>query len=302
MADLRPLHQSFFALGRYRYALLPVLLALGSTIAYVLQPPTHEPNGATWLGYTLGSIAAALIIILMGYGIRRRVFGGKVGNASGWLTIHVYFGLCTLVVASLHCGFHFGRNIHTVAYVLMCLVVASGCWGVYAYLRYPALLVRVRGNSSRDQLLRQIAEFDQQALSLAASLNAILREFVIDAIRRTRIGGGLWAQLRARDESMLLLSPPLNPGVAMLVSNQGQRALIDMLSRQYAAAVASRETRDTLDQLLKVAGHKAVVQRRLQLDLQLQALMQFWLYLHLPLSFGLLMALAIHIFAVFFYR
>ena len=169
MAGLRPLHQSFFALGRYRVRHRARTARVGQRHRLsALQPPNREPNGATWLGYTLGSIAAALILILMGYGIRRRVFGAKVGNASGWLTIHVYFGLCTLVVASLHCGFHFGRNIHTVAYVLMCLVVASGCWGVYAYLRYPALLVRVRGNSSRDQLLRQIADFDQQALSLAA--------------------------------------------------------------------------------------------------------------------------------------
>src|ERR1700730_13566178 len=201
-ADLRPLHQSFIA-GRSRHAIVPALLAAGCVIAYALQPRNQQPNGGTWLGYTLGTIAALLILILMGYGIRRRVFGAKVGNAAGWLSIHVYFGLCTLIVASLHCGFHFGRNIHTIAYTLMCSVVASGCWGVYAYLRYPALLVRTRGNSSREQLLRQIGDFDKQALSLAGSLNTALREFVIDAIRRTRIGGGLWTQLTARDESAL---------------------------------------------------------------------------------------------------
>jgi hypothetical protein len=297
-SDLRPLHQSFIA-GRSRHAIVPALLAAGCVIAYVLQPRNQQPNGGTWLGYALGTIAALLILVLMGYGIRRRVFGAKVGNAAGWLSIHVYFGLCTLVVASLHCGFHFGRNIHTIAYALMCLVVASGCWGVYAYLRYPALLVRTRGNSSREQLLRQISDFDKQALSLAGSLNAALREFVIDAIRRTRIGGGLWAQLTARDESALLLAPPLHPGLATVVSNAGQRVFIDVLSRH--ATGGNQETRETLEKLLKVAGQKAVVQRKLQRDLQLQGLMQFWLYLHLPLSFGLLMALAIHIFAVFFY-
>jgi hypothetical protein len=77
--------------------------------------------------------------------------------------------------------------------------------------------------------------------------------------------------------------------------------LIELLARQRAAG-GSAEARDTLDKLLTVTGDKAVVQRQLQRDIQLQGLMQFWLYLHLPLSFGLLAALAIHILTVFFYR
>ena len=36
-------------------------------------------------------------------------------------------------------------------------------------------------------------------------------------------------------------------------------------------------------------------------DLQLQALMEIWLYLHVPLSFALLGALTAHIVSVFFY-
>jgi hypothetical protein len=300
-SNSRQIHQSFVTVGRFRYALVPILLAVGCAAAYLLQPRSHQPNGGTWLGMTLGSIAAVLILILMGYGIRRRVFRARAGNATRWLSIHVYLGLCTVIVASLHCGFQFGRNIHTVTYALMCLVVASGCWGVYAYMRYPSLLARVRANSSRDQLLRQLADFDRQAVSLATPLNAALRDLVIDAIRRTRVGGGLWTQLRARDESALMLAPPLHPGPASLVRNEGQRTFIDVLARQHAVG-GSPETRETLERLLKLAGNKAVVQRKLQRDLQLQGLMQFWLYLHLPLSFGLLIALAVHIFSVFFYR
>jgi hypothetical protein len=73
------------------------------------------------------------------------------------------------------------------------------------------------------------------------------------------------------------------------------------LARQHAAG-GTPEARETLDKLLKVAGNKAVVQRQLQRDIQLQGLMQIWLYLHLPLSFGLLVAVAIHVVTVFFYR
>jgi hypothetical protein len=299
--DSRPVHQSFVTIGRYRYALVPAVLAAACAGAYLSQSRVQQPSGGTWLGLTLGTIAAALILALMGYGIRRRTFRGRVGNATRWLSIHVYLGLCTVIVATLHCGFAFGRNIHTLTYALLCLVVTSGCWGVYAYLRYPALLVRVRGNSGREQLLRKLADLDTQAVALARSLNPTLRELVIDAIRRTRVGGGLWTQLRALDKSTLMLSSPLHPGFARVVSNAGQRTFIELLALQHAAG-GTPEVRQTLDKLLTVTGNKAVVQRQLQRDVQLQGLMQFWLYLHLPLSFGLLAALAIHVVSVFFYR
>jgi hypothetical protein len=299
--DSARIHQSFVTVGRCKYALGPIAVAAGCATAYLAQSGSGQPNGGTWLGLALGTIAAFLILVLMAYGIRRRVFRASVGNATRWLSIHVYLGLCAVIVATLHCGFQFGKNIHTLTYALLCLVVATGCWGVYAYLRYPALLVRVRGNSGRDQLLRQLADFDAQAVSLASSLNFALRELVIDAIRRSRIGGGLWTQLRARDESTLMLSPPLHSGCARIVNNAGQRRFIDVLAQQHSACAAP-EMRETLDKLLRVAGNKAVVQRKLQRDVQLQGLMQFWLYLHLPLSFGLLVALASHVFTVFFYR
>jgi hypothetical protein len=296
-----PLHQSFVTYGRYRYAVAALLMGAACAAGYLSQPGNGQPNGGTWLGLTLGTIAAAMILILMGYGIRRRTFKASVGSATRWLSIHVYLGLCTVVIASLHCGFQFGRNIHTLTYALLCLVVASGCWGVYAYLRYPALLVRVRGNAGRNQLLRKLDDLDAQALALAGSLNSALRELVIDAIRRTRIGGGPWAQLRGRDDSTLLLGAPFQTGFARVVGNAGQKCMIELLARQRAAG-GSAEARDTLDKLLTVTGDKAVVQRQLQRDIQLQGLMQFWLYLHLPLSFGLLAALAIHVLTVFFYR
>ncbi|MDP9013344.1 MAG: hypothetical protein M3O41_11935 [Pseudomonadota bacterium] len=299
--DSRQIHQSFVTVGRYRYALVPAVLAALCAGAYLLQPRGQQPNGGTWLGLTLGTVAAALILILMGYGIRRRSFKTRVGNATRWLSIHVYLGLCTVIVATLHCGFTFGRNIHTLAYLLLCLVVASGCWGVYAYLRYPSLLARVRGNTGREQLLRKVADLDTQALALADSLNSALRELVIDAIRRSRVGGNLWAQLRARDDSALMLTAPFHRGFSQVVGNAGQRTLIELLARQHAAG-ETPEVRDTLDKVLKVTGHKAVVQRQLQRDVQLQGLMQFWLFLHLPLSFGLLAALTIHVVTVFFYR
>jgi hypothetical protein len=295
------MHESFVNVARYRYAIFAGLVGAACLISYLIDSAFEAPNGGTVLGYTLGTIAAAQVIYLMGYGIKRRSFGGRAGSTTRWLSIHVYVGLSALLIASLHCGFQFGNNVHTFAYGLMCLVVLSGCWGVYAYLRYPALIVRERGGVSREVLLTRLAELDRQALAVAAAEHPDVQDLVADAIHRTRLGGGVWEQLRGRDASVLLLSPVREAGFAKLVSNRDQHALIGQLARHQAIG-KDGDSHHRLNQLLQISGEKAVVLRRLQRDVQLQGLLQYWLYLHLPLSFGMLAALVVHIFSVFFYR
>jgi len=295
------MHQSFLNIQRYRYALYAGLLGAGCIAAYIVDSWRERPAGDTVLGYTLGGMAAALVLFLMAYGIRRRSFHARAGATKTWLSMHVYLGLCVLLIATLHSGFQFGYNVHTLSLALLGLIVLSGSWGVYAYLRYPALIARERGAVSREALLARLAEADRQAMQFAAALNLEVRDLIADAIRRTRLGGSAWAQLRGRDESTLLLVPLHEPGFSRVVSNRGQEALIAELAK-HQAMTQDRNAQQTLHNLLQISGDKAVVLRRLQRDVQIQGLLQFWLYLHVPLSFGMLAALAVHIFSVFYYR
>jgi hypothetical protein len=295
------MHESFINYRNYRYGVFALALCLGAVLSYVFDA-RHEPqNGGTWLGYTLGSIAALLICYLALYGVRRRSFRSAAGSASGWLSAHVYLGIAVLCIATLHCGFQFGWNVHTSVFVLMLLVVISGCWGVYVYARYPGLMIRQRGNSSRETLLERLSELDRRARLLASAFDDRIQWLVEDAIGRTHLGGGVWAQLRGRDRSAILI-PAAGRGApfARVVSNEGQHVLIERLAQEHAAThAAGFDAR--LQELLDVAGEKAVLVGKLQKDIQLQGLLQIWLYFHLPLCFGLLAALVIHVLAVFLY-
>ena len=293
-------HESFFKVSRYRYATYAALLGLGAVAAYCIDSAYETPGGGTVLGYVLGGIAAAQILYLMCYGIRRRAYRSRAGHTVRWLSIHLYMGLCVLLIAALHCAFRFGVNVHTLAFALLCLVVVTGSWGVYAYVRFPALMARERGAMSRDALIARIAELDQQALRLGGHAQPEVRDLIRDAIDRARVGGSLWSQLLGRDSSTLLLVPVGDHGFTRLVRNPGQQALIGQLARHQAAST-DVATQQTVHQLLEISGEKAEALRRLQRDVQLQGLLQCWLYLHLPLSFGLLAALAAHIFSVFYY-
>jgi hypothetical protein len=159
---------------------------------------------------------------------------------------------------------------------------------------------RERGELGRDELLARLGEVDRQALNCSASLEPEVGDLVADAVLRTRIGGDIWAQLRGRDQSMLLLTPVGQHGYSRMVSNRGQGALIAQLAKFHTTS-RDAQAQHTLHQLLQLSGDKAVLLRRLQRDIQLQGLLQAWLYLHLPLSFAMLAALVVHVFSVFYY-
>jgi hypothetical protein len=129
-----PHHQSILEFKRSRYFKLALLLCAAAIAAYVWHEPSTsqlKPYGGTWLGYTLGTIAAVLIVWLMLLGVRKRSYSSTIGSVQGWTSAHVFLGASLIVIATLHCAFEFGWNIHTLAYLLMMLVVGSGCFGVF---------------------------------------------------------------------------------------------------------------------------------------------------------------------------
>ena len=280
--------------------MLATVATLATIAAYILDKPRVPPNGGTWLGYTLGTIAGLLVIFLSLFGIRKRSFHSRLGTAIGWLSAHVYLGLAALVIATLHSGMHFGANVHTAAYVLMWVVTLSGCWGVYAYVRYPGLMTRQRGNLRRKELLQQIEELDQRSLGLA-TVTARVNALIADSIRRTDLGDPRFrAQLSGRDRSYLMIGGESPSEPAHLVPNFGNHALIEQLAELRLAAT-DEGTRATLQSLLEVAGGKAALLLRLRRETKLAAMLRIWLFIHVPVCCALLAALLTHVLTVFLY-
>ena len=293
------MHQSFVNYRGYRYATIATLMAVATLAAYMLDNPRVPPNGGTWLGYTLGTLAALLVIFLSLFGIRKRVYRFNVGTAIGWVSAHVYLGLAALLVATLHSGMRFGLNVHTLAYVLMCFVTASGVWGMYAYMRYPGVVSAGRGHQERRETLKQIAELDERALEVAGS-TAQIRELIADSIRRTDLGRpGLWQALGGHDESALLLAGQPNQPVHLL-PNPGHRVLMEILA-QLRVGNRDPQMRSRLQSLVELTGQKSVLLERLRKETRLAALLRIWLYIHVPLCCALLAALVAHVLTVFYY-
>jgi hypothetical protein len=295
-------HDTILTYGRSRYLWISLGLMAASLAAYVWHDPGGPPNGGTWLGYTLGTIAAVLIVWLMLFGIRKRSYMSTPGTLRGWLSAHVYLGTSLIFIVLLHTGFDIHWNLHTFTFVLMLIVIFSGFFGMYVYLRYPTLMTRNRESATRAAMLEEIAEIDQNALALADGIDPKIHAVVLRSIENTRLGGNVWTQLRAQDGSDLALDSLQASIAAREKQKEAPKESATMFAMvDFLAGGAVDKQSEALRKLIDMISRKKRLATRVARDIQYQAMMEIWLYFHVPISFGLLAALIAHIVSSFFY-
>lgn len=296
------MHENILRFKKFRYLIVSLLMLTICIVVYASQGGVQPANGGTWQGYLLGTLGAVLIILLAALGKRKRSYHSQLGSVQGWASAHVYLGTGLLVVATLHCAAQFGYNIHTLAYILMCLVIASGFVGVFVYLNYPRMMSRNRANNSRASLFAELNSLNEGSRKLSQLCEADVRAVVDSAIDRTNIGGGVIAQLLAQDKSQML-SPAddySQTTAATRVINYNQEAVVAFIADRIPRGRKQQESA-RLQELLSMLCRRQALLRTIRRDIQLQGWMQVWLYIHVPLTIALLFSLASHVVSVFFY-
>lgn len=273
-------HVSFLVYDRYRYLKLAAIIGVISIVLYFVDQPYGPPYGGSWAGYTLGTVGALIILWLTWFGYRKRRYDEGPGLLASRLSAHVYLGLVLVIVATLHTGFQFHWNVHTLAYVLMCIVIASGIFGIVFYSRYPRLMTENRRNMTRRQMLSAVVALDDQLRREARPLDDATAALVERAIERPALGGSVWRQLSGH-----------YPDCATAAAIAGFEA---------TEAEAPAELEDPRRRVRVLLDQKAALLEQVRRDMSYKAMMDIWLYVHVPFTFALLAALFAHIISVFF--
>jgi len=266
-------HVSFLKHRGYRWLWIALALSAASIAGYVLIDQEPRSNGGTWYGYTLGTIGVGLILWLSLLGVRKRRINPGAWSLKAWTSAHVYLGLSLVVVGTLHTGFQIGWNVHTLAYVLMLLVIATGIYGVVVYATLPASLSANRKEMTRAQMLDALTAIDRQLESAAQPLGRAEADLVIDALAQDVFYGGPIARLTAS-----------YPGCATSRALRGMGGGSDEAARVTALLERRRE------QLAQIRG-----------ALRIRAMLEVWLFIHIPLTIALIAALTAHVISVFYY-
>lgn len=310
------MHESFVSYRNFLYLKVALGLCLVAILAYAVHDPADPPNGGTWLGYTLGSLGAGLVVWLAWFGVRRRSYSGNVSRVAAWLSGHIYLGGALVVIATLHSGFQLGWNVHSLAYALTLLVIASGFYGLYTYVAYPARITANRGGMTREAMIAEVAELDRECLHLSDQVSPEAHQVVLRSIEETVLGGSVLDQLfgdPARRSSSQKLAQGLDdirkkiearaareiPDLAQV--RDTEMTAIGFLAGQVMAEGSGPERLERIRRLFDLITRKRALVERVQRDIQYQARLQVWLYAHVPLTVGLLVALTTHILSVFFY-
>jgi hypothetical protein len=288
------IHRGLLIYRGGRYLWWAVALLVGSTALYLTQGDRQPPNGGTWQGYVLGTLGAALIVWLAALGIRKRRYSSTLGTVQGWVSAHVYLGIALLFVATLHSGLQVGWNLHTLAYVLMIVVIASGLFGLYSYLSHPPLIAKNREGGGRAELFAELFDLDKQARAVTRRCAPEVTIAVDSSIERTTLGGGLTAQLLGRDGSFFIR------GEGAPLRNVDQQAVIDFVADRLPRAEKGAEAAN-LQQLIVTLCRRQAVLRRIRRDIRLRGWLKIWLYFHVPLTAALLVALVLHVLVTFTY-
>lgn len=116
--------------GGWQYYTTPLRVRAYSQFHGLLRP-------SGLVGNLLGIVGTLFMFSTLFYVARKRIKRlSKVGRMKGWLEFHIFCGIFGPILITFHTSFKF-NGIISVAYWSMVLVVLSGFFGRYLFVRIP---------------------------------------------------------------------------------------------------------------------------------------------------------------------
>jgi hypothetical protein len=269
--------ETFISYRNFRWLKITALALILCASVYVMNDPVGGRNGGTVVGYSFGTISTIGIVWLMAYGARKRAYQSSLGTVEGWLAAHVWLGLGLLALVPLHAGFSFGANVHTLAYVLMVITILTGVWGMVNYATLADRIESHRGGGKRSHMLEQVQSLSQEIEALCAG----------------------------KSDAFLELVQRFDFNFAPTFISIIRKAQVPHVDQNLAGGAVLKVPESERDDSLRVIG---AIDRKSDLailileEARIRTLLRLWLFIHVPVSVALCVAVVIHILLVFFFR
>ena len=127
----------------------------------------------SWLTmrWATGLIGLFGVAVVMTYPLRKEVYRRRAGALRYWMLVHVYIGALAGLILMLHAGAHTGGILTTLLYIAFDVVIASGLFGVAAYVVAPRIMTSIEGEplliedlaARRKELKKELAEIVKQS-------------------------------------------------------------------------------------------------------------------------------------------
>ena len=256
-------------------------IAATALVAGILVGAHAVYDSALYHGAFLsGWLLLVTILLLTLFGARKKVTMLPIGSSSTWLQVHVYAGWLSIVLFFLHVGWRIPDGwLETGLGLLFVLVAGSGIVGITLSRSLPKRLTRQDEEVIFERIPIFRARLMQEADKLVRESSAETQSSTIH-------------DFYARDLADYFAGPR-NVGLHLAASNRGLFGLLREIDemRRY---LSDRE-RPFADEL------RVLVLRKDGLDFHyaLQLALKVWLFVHVPLTYSLLIVAALHLVLVY---
>jgi hypothetical protein len=221
-----------------------------------------------------------LMVFMATYNIRKKFTFLPLGSSSFWLQLHIYGGLYCSLVFLFHIDFRWPTgHLEATMSILFALIFLSGILGLVISRIFPRRL------SAKDEefIYERIPQFRKTVRTKA-------EELILKSIPET--GSNLIAEFY-KDEIAGFMAQP-----KFLIYHfwGSQRPLVNILRKL-----------DSLSRYVseKEQGHckqlRELITKKYDLDysLCLQGCLKYWLFIHIPLTYSLMLFVILHIILVY---
>ncbi len=225
------------------------------------------------IGYWLGIIGGAMMLLLLYYPVRKRKPRWKYsGSIKFWFRFHMFLGIAGPVLIILHSGYRLGSLNGTVAFFCMLIVAGSGLIGRYLYRRIHHGLygekIRFEELYHKDQSWEEkLAELKNKYPEPVEKLGVIESQLVQHGAAASR---SLWFYQSMQWQLQTL-----------------KRQIIQQLGKNSADSAGFQQRIQSLKSITSLGVH--------------EILFSYWHILHFPLFIMLLISGITHVVVVHFY-
>lgn len=264
-----------FGVRLKRNLLASGLMAVIAVLAYATLSSTlvHESFVTGWL-------LAGAIGLLAAYNLRRNLPFLPLGSSSEWLQLHVYLGLLGVVIFLVHVGFELPNGPLEIGLAaIYALVAGSGILGLIMARSVPQRLTR-RGE---EVLYDRIPKFRRQLMDRAEAL----------ALRAVEETGSTTISDYYTDRLRPFFDGPRNYLGHVFEISRNRHELLDEMRD------LERYLNDNETAILRDIADLTRAKDDLDYHYALQSMMKRWQFVHVPLSFGLILLVLLHMVVVY---
>lgn len=222
-----------------------------------------------------GYVLLASLLLLAAYNVRKKIPVAAWGTSSAWLQTHIYVGLVSVVVFGMHVSWRLPNGpLETTLAVLYGLTFASGLLGLYWTRTLPPKLANVAEEVIYERIPMLRSQLQQRAQQVALA--------AVRSSGATTLGEYYAEHLQSYFERPRQLGYYLRPNSEL---RRAHLAGLTSIGRYLSSA-----EQQYCEQLF------ALIRRRDDLDFHsaLQWRLKMWLFLHIGLTYPLLLLAMLH--------